>query len=229
MAPSGGSSSPISMSPTSEPPTTTSSPTPTVEPVRVPPNTPSSFDQDLDGTDLPPAELVPSNGTATGAWVAETAAGQTVVVSYAVPSSDPLRVEQGLVVWRRFDVDPPWRPVYGIRDRPEAGVLRVDARIGDATGDGSDDALTFEETGGSGACGTWSVIDLAANMQVFERKTCDTMIDLSSAPAGLVVVASVYEQGDAHCCPSGVRTTVLVYGGLPDAWRVDSTTVSPAG
>jgi hypothetical protein len=203
------------------------SPVPSVTPVGVPPRTPASFDQDLDGADLPPAELVPRGSTATGAWLAETAVGHSVVVTYAIPAADPLRVEQGLVVWRQFPSDPPWRPVFGRRNRPARGVLQIEARIGDATGDGSDDVLIFEETGGSGVCGTWRVIDLAANIQVFKKKTCDTRIDLSATPAGLVLDESVYEEGDAHCCPSATKTTILVYQGIPDAWRIASQSVSP--
>ena len=115
-------------------------------------------------------------------------------------------------MWRRFPGEPePWRPVFGLLDPPERGVIELHAIIGDATGDGSPDALTFENTGGSGVCGTWRVIDLAANAAVFTRKTCDTTIDLSSDPPGLVVREAVFAPGDAHCCPSSTKTSVLTF------------------
>jgi hypothetical protein len=101
------------------------------------------------------------------------------------------------------------------------------ATIGDATGDGSPDALTFEDTGGSGACGVWRVLDLAANAQVFERHTCDTTIDLSADPVGLSVREAVFEEGDAHCCPSAFTISILEFGG-PSGWTVTSTIEQPA-
>ena len=45
--------------------------------------------------------------------------------------------------------------------------------------------ITFEDTGGSGGCGTWRVLDLAANADVFTKKACDTTIELSPDPVGL--------------------------------------------
>ena len=35
----------------------------------------------------------------------------------------------------------------------------METQLGEATGDGSDDALVFEGTGGSGACGTTLLLD----------------------------------------------------------------------
>jgi hypothetical protein len=205
----------------------TASFSPSLEPVAIPPGTPASFEEDLEAGDVPPHALVPVGSSAAGIWYADTAAGETVLVAYAIPGTDPFRKERGLVVWRRFAEDPPWRPVYGIRDPPARGVLQVGALVGDATGDGSDDALTFEGIGGSGACGTWRVLDLAANLEVFKEKTCDASIDLSPDPIGLVVREAVYEEGDAHCCPSAFRTTVLVYEDTADQWSIDSDTVRP--
>ncbi len=110
--------------------------------------------------------------------------------------------------------------------RPSAAWSNSTRVIGDATGDGSPDALTFEDTGGSGVCGTWRVIDLAANAAVFTRKTCDTTIDLSSDPPGLVVREAVFAPGDAHCCPSSTKTSVLTFDEAT-GWTVVSSTEQP--
>jgi hypothetical protein len=195
-----------SLSPSAEPPTATvsakPSPGPSVSPTGIPPGVPGSFDEDVEPSEIPPGSLIPPGTSVTDVWYADTTAAQTILVAYVEPGTDPLRQEHALVVWRRFEGEPvPWRPVFGIRDTPERGVLAIRAVIGDATGDGSPDALTFEDMGGSGACGTWRVLDLAANVQVFKRKTCDTTIDLSTDPAGLSVREAVYEPGDARRRP----------------------------
>jgi hypothetical protein len=219
-------------SPSGVPPTasTTAEPSPApspVEPTGIPPGVPGSFDQDVEPSDVPPGSLIPPGTTPTDVWYADTPVAQTILVAYVEPGTDPLRQEHALVVWRRFEgLDDPWQPVFGLHDPPERGVLGIRALIGDATGDGSPDALTFEETGGSGACGTWRVLDLAANVQVFKRKTCDATIDLSAEPIGLSVREAVYEPGDAHCCPSAMRTTVLTFDPDP-GWTVASTETEP--
>ncbi len=119
--------------------------------MNVPSGTPASFDDDVDPSDVPPEALIPPGTSVTDAWYAETAAGSTILVAFVDPGTDPFRLEHGLVVWRRFPGEPePWRPVFGLLDPPERGVIELHAIIGDATGDGSPDALTFENTGGSG-------------------------------------------------------------------------------
>ncbi len=213
---------PASVSPSESP-----SPDTSVEPVNVPSGTPASFDDDLDSPDVPPEALIPPGTSVTDFWYAETAAGSTILVAFVDPGTDPFRLEHGLVVWRRFPGEPePWRPVFGLLDPPERGVVELHAIIGDATGDGSPDALTFENTGGSGVCGTWRVIDLAANVAVFTKKTCDTTIDLSTDPPGLIVREAVFAPDDAHCCPSSTKTSVLKFDEAT-GWTVDSTTEQP--
>jgi hypothetical protein len=211
-----------SVSPSERPP-----PSQSVEPVGVPEGTPPSFARDVDAADLPAGELVPDGTTPTDVWPAISPDGtQFAVIAFAAPSDDPFRRSRGLLVWRRFEEAPPWRAVYGLSDPADAGVLAVHALIGDATGDGSPDAVTFEETGGSGACGTWRVLDLVANTDVFMRKTCDTTIDLSPEPAGLVVTEAIFEAGDAHCCPSGTKISILTFDETT-GWRVSSSTERP--
>ncbi len=43
---------------------------------------------------------------------------------------------------------------------------------------------------------------------------------------GLEITEAVYAPGDAHCCPSAFRTTVLTYAG-DGRWTVASKTVTP--
>ncbi|MGZ5212146.1 MAG: hypothetical protein ACXWEG_00455 [Actinomycetota bacterium] len=223
VSPSG--TSPFKTPLVSPPPST--SPSPSIEPVGVPVGTPPSFAQDVDAADLPADELVPDGTAPTDIWAATSPDGtQFALIAFAAPSDDPFRQARGLVVWRRFDDAPPWRAVFGLSDPADAGVLAVHALIGDATGDGSPDAITFEDTGGSGACGTWRVLDLAANTGVFTRKTCDTTIDLSPDPVGLVVREAVFEQGDAHCCPSFTKISILTFDEA-SGWTVYSSTEQP--
>jgi hypothetical protein len=206
--------------------TTEPAPSPTPRPVEVPAGTPPSHDQDAEPSEVPPEALIPPNTSVTDVWFAETSAGSAILVAFVGPGTDPFRQSHGLIVWRRFPGGtPPWRPVFGLADAPDRGVVQIRAIIGDATGDGSPDALTFEDMGGSGACGTWRVLDLAANAEVYHRKTCDTTIDLSNDPVGLVVREAVFAEGDAHCCPSATRSTVLVLDST--AWVVDSTVERP--
>jgi hypothetical protein len=201
---------------------------PSIEPTGIPLGVPGSFDRDVEPSEVPPGSLVPPGTTATDVWYADTPVAQTILVAYVEPGTDPLRQEHALVVWRRFEGQPdPWRPVFGLRDPAERGVLAIRALMGDATADGSPDALTFEDTGGSGACGTWRVLDLAANVQVFKRKTCDTTIDLSADPVGLSIREAVYGPGDAHCCPSAMRTSILTFDPATGDWIVASTETEP--
>ena len=122
---------------------------------------------------------------------------------YAERGGDPFRRAQGFVVWRRTEGGtPPWRPVFGLTHPRTDGVIAIQGITGDATGDGSDDALVFEATGGVGTCGRWRVIDLAAGTQRWHRDLCDTQVDISVEPPGLTLTETVYEAGDSHCCPS---------------------------
>jgi hypothetical protein len=204
-----------------------SSPSSSVEPVGVPAGTPESYPKNVDAAELPADALIPAGTTPTDSWLAIAPDGtQFTLVAFAAASDDPFRQARGLIVWRRFLDSPPWRPVYGLSDPAAAGVLGINTLIGDLTGDGSPDALTFEDIGGSGTCGTWRVLDLASNTQVYRSRTCDATYDVSTDPAGLVLRAAVYRPGDAHCCPSATRTTVFVYDG-DGRWTIASRIMSP--
>ena len=207
--------------------TSSGSHSPSIEPTGVPDGTPPSYDRDLDAASLPAGALVPPGTEPTDVWPAISPDGtQFALIAFAATSNDPFRRARGLVLWRRFDDAPAWRAVYGVTDPPRAGVLEIHALIGDATGDGSPDAITFEDVGGSGGCGTWRVLDLAANADVFARETCDTTIDLSRDPIGLVVRQAIFAPDDAHCCPSSTRISILTFDDA-SGWTVSSSTERP--
>ncbi len=213
--------------PVGTPTSTPASPSPSPAP-DLPAGVPPSFDDDVASGDVPPAALIPAGTDLAGSWYGATSLGEAIVVTWLVPGMDPLRLAHGLAVWRRFDDDgPPWRPVAGQTWGKRSGVLGVDVLPGDVTGDGSDDALVLAQTGGSGACGIYSVFDLAAGAEIFERDVCDTTIEPASPP-GLIVREAVFRAGDPHCCPSAFRETVLTYDGT-SGWVVTSETESPTG
>jgi hypothetical protein len=216
--------------PATTPLPTTSSPSGSPVP-DLPAGVPASFDRDVPSGDVPTDALVPAGTEVTGTWYATTSGGEAIVVAWAVPGSDPSDpfLPRGVAVWRRFDDGgAPWRPVYGVAYTKKAGIYAIASVIGDMTGDGSDDALVLAETGGSGACGTYDVVDLALGTRIFDKQVCDTQITPSADPAGLTIIEAVYAPGDPHCCPSATRTTVMTYG-ADAAWHVASRKVIPTG
>jgi hypothetical protein len=180
---------------------------------------PTVFVADLPPPDIPPEELVPTGASVTGEWFAFTDRGAAVLIAWVEPGTDFSRLPRGFAVWRRFDAEPHWRTALITRHDPEDGIQEIQITTGDLTGDGSDDALVFEGIGGSGACGRWSVVDLARLKETYRRDLCDGRVEPGhvSSP-GLVLTESVYRQGDAHCCPSAIRRTTLIWTGT--MWRV---------
>jgi hypothetical protein len=193
-------------------------PSPTAEPVVLPPGVPATYGRDDQPGDLPFDQLIPD-----GAEVLSTSfpSLDTVVITWQ-QGHDVFRLEHGLVVWRRTGAEPPWVATYAFRDPPKAGVLGIQVDTDDVTGDGLGDALVFENTGGSGACGTWSVIALApgADGPTYTKDLCDATLQISMRPVGIRLVESIYGPTDPHCCPSGVRTSTLQWNG--SRWRVTS-------
>ena len=185
---------------------------------------PAVFIADLAPPDLPAEELIPAGADVTGEWFALTDRGAAVLIAWVEPGTDYARLPRGFAVWRRFDAEPHWRTVFVTRHDAEDGVQEIQITTVDLTGDGSDDALVFEGVGGSGACGRWSVVDLARVEETYHRDLCDGRIESGplSSP-GLVLTGSVYRQGDAHCCPSALRRTTLRWTGT--MWRVTDRTL----
>jgi hypothetical protein len=101
--------------------------------------------------------------------------------------------------------------------------IRVDT--GDVTRDRIPDLVSFEDVGGSGACGTYRVItsELGDATEIFRRDTCDTEIAISRGD--LRVREAVYGPDDPHCCPGAFRTTVVRWNGT--SWEEISSEVVP--
>jgi hypothetical protein len=196
------------------PTTTTMSPPPTVAPVELPRGTPASYRPDDEPGDVPPEALVPADAVVTGTWYERTAGGADVILVAFSRGADPFASEHALLAWMRFADAPHWRPAIAVDERPRAGVLGITVETGDATGDGSPDALVFAATGGSGACGTRRLLDLATRDVVWVlAMTCDTSVTFTVDPAGLEMVEALFRTGDPHCCPSRLRTSQLEFDG----------------
>jgi hypothetical protein len=194
-------------------PTAGSSPLPPSPPAAtLPDGVPSAFSEDVPVRALPLAALIAPGDEVTGVGRARTSAGDAVVITFATPGPDPFLQARGFVVWQRSGGgEPPWQAVYGLAHGRREGVLSISVDVTDLTGEGSDEALIREETGGSGACATYRVIDLAAARPIWTRALCDAEVQPSPDPLGLLVVARVYEPGDAHCCPSAISERVLAW------------------
>ncbi len=207
-----------------EEPSITPSPTPTIEPdLQLPHGAPTEFGDDLAAADLPLERIAPPGASVGGSWSGSLAspAGppRTQAVAFAWSRGrDPFAPQTGFEVWHRTgDPRRPWIAVYAFTDRPSSGVLGVRFETGDLTGDRSPDALTFEGTGGSGACGTWRVVSMATASELYARQICDAEMRISDGD--LLIREAVFAPGDAHCCPSAYRITTLAWDG--SGWRVE--------
>ena len=227
-SPPSTSSAPASPSPSPIPPVSPSSPPPSVEPtIRLPDDAPTAYAGDVPADALPQQELVPPDAVVTAS--AGRVPGGDVLDGIALAwarGDDPFAAERGVVVWQRFDDRPAWRVVYGFTDPASRGVFGIRLEAGDVTRDAVDDLLTFEETGGSGGCGTWRVVVSVAGgaTEVWRLRTCDTQVRI--ARGGIEVREAVFEPDDAHCCPSAYRLSRLAWNG--EALEEVRSTVSPA-
>ncbi|HXF73677.1 MAG TPA: hypothetical protein VNO79_13845 [Actinomycetota bacterium] len=216
-----------SPSPTGAPgPTTSPSPSPAPA-FDLPPGAPTTFDRDLPPTEVPIAPLLPEGARSEGVVYLGAEGEPARIAVLWSRGEDPLARMRGLAVWAPFEDPPPWRVVYAFTDRPREQVLGIRPQTGDLTGDGREDLLTFEETGGTGACGRWRVIAQTEGgaEEILHRETCDTTIDLTGEGT-LLVREAVFAPDDPHCCPSAVRLTTLAWTGA--RWRVVERSVGPA-
>jgi hypothetical protein len=213
-------------------PTREAEPTPSTGatgPIDLPADAPRTFEVSLDAEDLPPRDLVPPGAEAATSWTGSVSspAGDIPVLVVTWSRGDAEAPEVGLEIWERSGTtDGVWRVVYAFTDPAGAGVYGVTFDVGDLTADGSPDVLSFEDIGGSGACGTWRVIEMSVGFYAerYRRQTCDTTLRIGDGD--LLVRAAVFAPGDAHCCPSAFRTTTLRWNG--SAWDVVDRTREPA-
>jgi hypothetical protein len=169
--------------------------------------------------DLDVAALAPEGTDVTGRWIGASGGDEVLLVAVA-GDGDAFSRDRSLWRWTPAPDLGGWLGIAIASYPTRRGVLNLDAAVADVTGDGNDDALVSALTGGTGACATWSVVDLAEVERIFVRDLCDGSVDPSTEPVGLLVIESVFRAGDPHCCPSALRETVLTYAGNGD-WDVD--------
>ena len=131
--------------------------------------------------DVPVRALVPRGPPSTAAGTPRrrraTRSWWRTSSGAAIPSAPPR--PPGLAPLRHASV----AALFAVDHPAEAGVLSIQV-VADVTGDGSPDALVKELTGGSGACGTWRVIDLARAADLGEGRLCDAQVAPSTDPGG---------------------------------------------
>ena len=127
------------------------------------------------------------------------------MIAFATPGPDPFRRPSGSSSGGATTGRPPWRAVYGLAHGRRDGVLAISADTTDLTGDGVDDALIREETGGSGACATYRVIDLAAAADLDACRSATPRSSRTPTRSACIEVARIYAPEDPHCCPSAIR------------------------
>ncbi|MEX2407023.1 MAG: hypothetical protein WD834_06760, partial [Actinomycetota bacterium] len=163
-------------------PSLTTSPEPSPSPRPIPPAWAAPIEDDLDPEALADDALVPPDAQLTDRLTLPAASGipDGVAVAYVI-GADPFAAEHGFALWQRFEEAPAWSVVVAFVDPPREGILGIRLEAGDLTGDGHPEVLTFEDRGGTGACGTWRVIARApgAAGEVFRRTTCDTQIRIA--------------------------------------------------
>ncbi|HET9671686.1 MAG TPA: hypothetical protein VFQ40_02420 [Actinomycetota bacterium] len=221
------SASPTTVTTPSDTPTFTPSPEPSPSPEPEPGTMPDGYAPDVEPTDVPREAMVPTGASPTGETFAFTDDGVMIAVTWAEPGTRVDRLPRGIAVWRRATSTPYWRPAFVRRHSARDAIAEIQMTTADMTGDRSDDLLLFEGTGGTGACGRWLVVELLARETIFRDELCDARIEPAPpGEPGLVVTASVFRPGDAHCCPSAIRRTTLAWTG--DRWRVADRNVSEA-
>ena len=123
--------------------------------------------------DVPSKALIPPGMKLSNRWMTETMPARSswwrTSSRPAIRSSRPEVSSSGVGTRGRV---PPWTPVFGIEHAQERGDPRRSKRSS-ATRPETDpiDLLLQESTGGSGACGNWRVIDLAAATERWVRVT----------------------------------------------------------
>ncbi len=198
-------------------PSLSPTPTPALQ-VDLPKDAPRTFTRALSSDQVPVGQLVPPHAHVVSAWRLGPPDVEVPQIGLAWRRGNLFSAQLGFELWQAFADGPAWRVVYAFTDEPSAGDLGVRFETGDLTGDGVPDALTFEDLGGSGACGVWRVVasGTGSAAEIYRKQTCDTEVRISDGD--LVMREALFAPGDAHCCPSRYRTTTLAWDG--SAWQV---------
>jgi len=211
-------------SPTPTTASPTPSPTPTVDPdVRLPEGMPAIVDDPNDLALIASGDLGPLTPRGASAENRSTIDDPFEQIVLTWSDGNPPDRPSGLIVWQRSG-EGPWRAVYAFTDPARRGVFGIRVDTGDLTGDAIPDILSFEDVGGSGACGTYRVIATSAGdaTEIFRREACDTQIAISSGD--LRIREAIFRANDPHCCPSAFRGSVLRWNGT--SWEEISSEVT---
>jgi hypothetical protein len=138
----------------------------------------------------------------------------------------PLSDDQRVLLWRMGGhAEEPMSSLYGVTlvegrtrlysHRAPRGSLRLSVETGDISGDGRQDVLVFDDTGGSGACGDYRAVVLGpgSSRVALRRPLCEDQGSIHLRRGGLLV--SVGEKKDPktreqiHCCYRFVRRTLV--------------------
>ena len=109
------------------------------------------------------------------------------------------------------------RQLYAHRAR--TGAIDLSVETGDFTGDGHDDVLVFDDTGGSGGCGVYRALATsAAEVRLaYVQLLCVDEGSIHLSRAGLTFRVGEAKNprtaGDIHCCYLFVRRTVKRWNG----------------
>jgi hypothetical protein len=211
--------------PTTETSTPSQSPTPTVDPdVSLPEGVPPVVDDASELALIASGDLGPL--VPPGASYEKRSTLEDPVEQIVLTWSDGIPPDRrnGLIVWQRSEGET-WRAVYAFTDPARRGVFGIRVETGDVTGDAISDILSFEDVGGSGACGTYRVIATSVGdaSEIFRRDACDTQIAISSGD--LRIREAVFRADDPHCCPSAFRGSTLRWNGT--SWDEISSEVVP--
>jgi hypothetical protein len=224
---------PLTSTESAPPPSPSTGPSPTLSTdpdVRLPAGMPATADDPDDvaliaAGDVGP--LMPPGASPVSTLTLATPQDPIDQIALTWLDEGPSQRRMGLIVWQRFDDHPTWRAVYAFTDPPSKGVFGIWVDTDDLTRDAVPDLLSFEDVGGSGACGTYRVVSSTEGdaSAIFRRDTCDTEIAISGGD--LRVREAVFRPDDAHCCPSAFRTSVLRWNGA--TWEEISSEVVPTG
>jgi hypothetical protein len=212
-----------SLTPSAEP--SSPDPGPAEDPdVRLPEGMPAIVDDADDLALIASGDLTPllPPGASHASRVALRDPIEQIVLTWS--DGGPLRRRNGLIVWQRSE-DEGWRAVYAFTDPARLGVFGIRVDAGELTDDAIADVLSFEDVGGSGACGTYRVIASTPGdaSEIFRRDACDTQIAISGGD--LRIREAVFHADDPHCCPSAFRESTLRWNGT--SWDEVSSEVLP--
>ena len=183
---------------------------------------PRTFSGAYDPHEVSLQALIPERGRVDSARFVPAAAGipPEIVVTWDEDfgSRRPYAL-RGLSVWQRdrgFVAD--WHRIYVLR-RDGPLLEGLTATVGDATADGHDDVLVFQDLDGSGGWGVYRLLAVVAGKmrQLYVRYASSDWTTIRLERRALVVRDGLGKDprsaGDIHCCPRFIRTRIKRWNG----------------